>query len=171
MNTPLINQARQSLTGEIAVKNAATVSLAKKTPIVFAMNGTSDGFAIVRPSDTAAAQALGLPAGILLEDLAVSQIGRSKILGILDDAKYVIRTRAGTTGSDVWATRAAISIGQPLVIDTVNNALVTGTQHAAHLPAFCAVETVATVATLDTSTGDTATVSTGSIKVFVRVMG
>lgn len=172
MNQGLLNQGRPMSPVTIPVKNADTVSIAKGTPVVFSMSGTRDGFDIVKPSNSNALQSAALLAGILCQDLAIGAIGAAAVRGPVDDVPYMIRTRAGTTGTDSWATEAAISIGQALSLDTVNNAFETASAAQAEqvVPAICAAETVATVAGSATSTANALTVSTGTLKVFLRLM-
>lgn len=172
MNSQLLNQGRPLSADRIPVKNAHTASLAAKTPVVFKMSGTNDGFEVYPASASAALQSAALFAGILMQDLAVNAIGAAAVRGPVDNVKYIIRTRAGTTGTDTWATEAALSIGQALSLNTVDDALETCSAAQAEqvLPAICVAETVATVAGSATSTANTLTVSTGSVKVFLRLM-
>lgn len=173
MNEQLLNQGRPMSAGTIPVKNTDTVSIAKGTPVVFKMSGTRDGFDVVKPSNSGAAlQAAALFAGILCQDLAIGAIGAAAVKGVVDNVPYTIRTRAGTTGTDTWATEAALSIGQAMSLNTANNNLETASaaQDEQVLPAICVAETVETVAGSATSTANTLTYSTGTVKVFLRLM-
>jgi hypothetical protein len=172
MNQPLINQSRPEQ-GSINVRNGDTVSIAKRTPVVFAMSGTDDGFTVVRPSTTSLLQSQGCIAGILLQDLPVGSVGACMVKGIIDEVPYLVHTRAGTSGTSSWVTESAIAIGQPMGIDTVNNVLVTmaaSTNHVAHLPYIAAAEVIASNAGSATSTANSLTYSTAGIKVFLRLM-
>ena len=172
MNSPLINQNRPDR-NSISVRNGDTVSIAKLTPVVFAMDAVNDGFNVIRPSGGTALQAQGCIAGILAADLAVGGVGEIAVNGPIDNVPYLVRTRAGTSAGSSWSTEAAIAIGQPLGIDTVNNVLVPmagSTNHVAHLPYICAAEVIATVAGSATSPSNSLTYSTSTIKVFLRLM-
>jgi hypothetical protein len=176
MNEQLLNQGRPLSASQISVKNVHTLSLAKGTPVVFKMSGTRDGFDVYPASGSAALQSAALFAGILLQDLAVNSVGAAAVKGPVDDVKYIIRSRAGTTGTDSWATEAALSIGQAMSLNTAQDALETcsAAQAEMGLPAVCVAETVETVAGAATTTATagfgTKSVSTGSVKVFLRLM-
>lgn len=172
MNAPLLNQNRPDV-ASINVRNGDTVSIARLTPVVFEMSSTADGFDVVRPSATSALQTQGCFAGILLQDLAVNQVGACMVRGIIDEVPYLVHTRAGTSGTSSWVTESAIAIGQPFCIDTVNNVLVTAggsTNHVAHIPYIAAAEAIASNSGSATSTANSLTYSTAGIKVYLRLM-
>jgi hypothetical protein len=172
MNISLLNQGRLNQ-GSINVRNGDTVSIAKLTPVVFSMDAVNDGFNIIRPSAGNALMAQGCIAGIMLQDVPVGGVGACMVKGIIDNVPYLVHTRAGTSGTSSWVTESAIAIGQPLGLDTVNNVLVTmagSTNHVAHLPYICAAEAIATNGGSATSTANSLTYMTGSIKVFLRLM-
>jgi len=174
-NSQLLNQGRGQSPDRIPVKNTDSVSIAKLTPVVFAMGGTRDGFDVIRPSAGATAQGQGLIAGVLEQDLAVGQVGTAIVRGVVDNVPYIIRTRAGTTGTDVWATEAALSLGQPMSLNTAMNMFETATAaHEGHIPMIAVGEIVASLATGATTTATagfgTSTASTGTVKVYLRVL-
>jgi hypothetical protein len=173
MNESLLNQSRPSAQASINVKNVDTVSIAKLTPVVFAMDGTDDGFTVIRPSAGTALQAQGCIAGVLLQDLPLGGVAACLVRGIIDNVPYLVHTRAGTSGTSSWVTESAIAIGQPFGIDTVNNVLVTmagSTNHVAHLPYIVAAEVIASNAGSATSTANSLTYSTAGMKFFLRLM-
>ena len=112
----------------IVVGNVATVSISKETPVVYAMNGTRDGFDVVKPSSAVTAGAADYTfAGVPRSDLAASKDGQViQVYGPVPHRVTVrLGTRAGSAASDSVASVPAAAIGAPLILDTVNNCFVT----------------------------------------------
>lgn len=159
-------------------------------PIIFSIDATEDGFAAYLPSSAGAAKSPELFAGIAggPGDLVVGQSGHAQIWGICDYAVVVQQSRAAST--DSYVSAAALSVGQPLAIDTVNNALKTGSLVTGAFtivtnattdtlavnfgdgnpPMFVMAQTKASAASSASTTSDTTVKKTYGLKVFLRAM-
>lgn len=176
---------------ELLFKNGeASASIPVGSPVVFVMNATDDGFAAVLPSTAGAAKCPELFAGVNVSPsaLAAGEFGTSQIWGFCNYATVVQQSRSASTASFVSA--AAFSVGQPLNVDTVNNAftlgsIVTGAMTIVtgattdtvavnfgdgNPPMAVIAQTLVSQASSASTTSDTRTKITYGLKVFLRAM-
>lgn len=180
-----LNQGFKAQKITVGVKNAeASVTMPAGSPVVLPMNGTNDGLDVVLPSTTASLKVVrALHYGVLTSALNVQQYGVAVVFGFTPTLLLQRQTRASST--DVWATQAALSAGDWLTIDTTNNRFITqatggitvvtnATTDTVALerpqPLWAAAQTLASFASSASSTADTRTAITATIKAFVRVM-
>lgn len=187
MNTKLIAGDKPE-TVFLRVKNAeSSSSIAQGNAVVLVMNATDDGLAVVLPATAAATKTGTLGYGVATGAITAGSLGDVQVFGFCRNAVVVKRTRSATDA--VWASTAAMSVGQALTIDTVDNclrpvlvqtgAVFTGaatTDTAAapfnlFIPYACLAETVASQTTSTSATSYVVgTVSTGLVKVFLRML-
>jgi hypothetical protein len=171
----------------IAVHNRETVDIAIGTPIVFVMEGTSDGCDIQLPSSSSANKASAFPAGIAIATIKASSSGNNSIVyGIATNA-LVSATITRSASSAVWASAIGIAVGDILTINTLANVLEflsAGSAAKAANWQFNAVGTIASITTaasgsagtyplvngLGGASTDTIAYITSLIKVFVRTL-
>lgn len=165
---------------------AGASAIAAGSPVILTINGTEDGLAVVLPSGSDATKAGVLAYGVAVGAIAANSLGSAQVYGFCRQAILMNRTRAATNAT--WQTTAALSVGQPLVIDTVNNCF-----NIAVAPTFygtganassdtlgtptgmwgynaVVAQTAASSATQASSLGPVSTASTALIKVFLRMM-
>ena len=168
----------------VAIRNAeASASIPAGAPVVLVMNATNDGADVVLPSTSASALKIqGLRYGVNTRTLAAGDYGNAVVFGLTNNLLLIRQTRSDSTGN--WATGAALSVGQFLSIDTVNNAYVTAASTlkvvtnattdtlalTIYNPDAVIAQTAATFASSASTTTDTRTSITAAIKAFVRVM-
>lgn len=112
---------KEDLVG-VVIKNNDTVQINAGQPVVLSMDGA--GVDVVLPSTSAAIQTIwGLRYGVCLKNIAVGAFGEAQVFGFSNNINVLLTSRAATTNS--WSTTAALSLGQWLTIDTVNNAFIT----------------------------------------------
>jgi hypothetical protein len=147
----------------------ASSSIPKGTPVVLELNGTDDGLAVVLPA-TGGTAFCAAAFGVTTAALAAGATGQVQAFGF--NRYSIIRRGTRAASSDSWTSSAAMSTGQLLVIDTVNNCFSTAASLAASafLPLGLLVESVASVAASATATSDTRTVITTSAKTFLRML-
>ena len=145
-------------------------SIPRGAPVCLTMDGTDDGLAVVLPASGAAIKAHSLAFGVALDTIVAGAFGEVQNFGVCDYVKATINTRAATT--DSWTSRAAVAVGQLLVVDTVNNAFATAASVAAtsYLPVAVVGSAVASQAASASTTANDATVVTTSIKAFLRML-
>src|ERR1044072_2012438 len=86
-------------TFKIPIRYDEAVALEQGTPVVFVMDGTDDGLAVVLPSTAGAAKSTMLFAGIV-SDRAPNdgaKMGQAQIFGFCRRTKILRMTRAATT--------------------------------------------------------------------------
>lgn len=189
MNSPMIGS--KAFKEFINFQNIeASASIPVGTPILFAMNGTADGYAAHLPSSSSAAKSPELFAGIANGPTAIvaGQSGGAQVWGLCEYALVVQQSRAAST--DVYASAAALSIGQALAIDTVNNALKTSSQVTGAFtivtnattdtlavnfgdgnpPMFVMGQTLAAATSSASTTSDTSVKKTYGVKIFLRAL-
>jgi hypothetical protein len=157
------------------VKNAeASAEIPAGTPVIYALNGTDDGLAVVLPSSSTAAKASVLMAGITVKTMPVGKIDNVQVYGFNRFTRVYRGSRAATT--DAWPTFAAFAIGDILQVNTVANAMAssgTGPQ-TAFQPMVVVAEVVASVATQASSVLGTNPATNLSfyqgVKTFLRFM-
>lgn len=168
----------------------ASASIPPGSPIIFVMNATEDGFAGVLPSTATATKSPEFFAGVNVNPSAVvaNDYGAAQIWGFCNYAIVVQMSRAAST--DSFVSNAAFSIGQPLAIDTVNNAFKTSSQVTGAFtivtnattdtlainfgdgnpPMAVIAQTLASASSSASTTSDTRTKITYGLKVFLRAM-
>jgi hypothetical protein len=170
----------------------ASASIDPGRPVVLVLNGTEDGFEGVLPSTATATQSPFLFAGVnsLPTALVADAYGMAQISGLCNYALVAQQTRSASGAS--WSTAAALSIGQPLTINTVANAFVaaaaagvatvtyvTGTATSdtlgltlgnIFLPYAVLAATTASAAASASTTSDTRLAITYGMKVYLRAM-
>lgn len=151
---------------KLSLNNEDAAALAIGQPVMF-----SAGFDGVQlPSSGVAATAPTFFAGVVTKATPVGEVAPIICGGYAPSCKFVVRTRAGTTGTDVWASVASIPAGNYCTIDTTNNAFASSGVGAALASPYLAVipSSVASIASVATSTSDTLTVSTALRPLFIR---
>lgn len=189
MNSPMIgNQAFKSFGNYKSDEASAVIPVG--APICFVMDGTEDGFAAVLPSTAGAAKVPELFAGVSVTNpsVAASQYGAFQCYGLCNYALVVQQSRSASTAD--YASAAALSVGQPLQVDTVNNAfaidgqvtgamtIVTGATTATvavdfgngRAPLAVMAQTLAAAVSAASTSSDSSTKKTYGVKVFLRAM-
>jgi len=154
-----------------AVKNAELVSIPAGTPVVYAMNGTDDGLAVIMPSSSTAAKIGAFAAGILVKTVMPGQLADVQVYGFNRKTLLARATRAASTND--WPTMASLVIGTTLGIDsTVNGVSPSGV--TVKDASFVAAESLAAGPTLGSSNPGvgpaSGTVFYQSVKTFLRFM-
>ena len=102
----------------VVIKNNDTVQINVGQPVVLSMDG--DGVDVVLPSTSAAIQLIwGLRYGVCLKNVAVGAYGEAQVFGFSNNLGIILQTRANSGAS--WSTMGALSVGEWLSVDTVNN--------------------------------------------------
>lgn len=189
MNSQIIGT--KPFVADINYKNGeSSASIPAGSPICFVMNGTEDGFLAVLPSTAGAALTPELFAGVALTPISVvaNAYGMARVWGLANYAIVVQQSRAASTNS--YATAAALSVGQPLKIDTVNNAFATASQVTGSFtvvtnattdtvalnfgdgnpPMFVMAQTLASAASSASTSSDSSVKKTYGVKIFLRAM-
>lgn len=189
MNGPMIGNKAFAEAGNF--RNVeASASIPVGSPICYVMNGTEDGFAAVLPSTAGAAKCPELFAGVNVSPkaVAVNEYGVFRCYGFVNYALVVQQSRAAST--DSYVSAAALSVGQPLAIDTVNNAFKTSSQVTGAMtivtnattdtvavnfgdgtpPIAVMAQTLASASSSASTTSDTSVKKTYGVKVFLRAM-
>jgi hypothetical protein len=153
----------------IQVQNDSANALVVGEPVAFAMDGTDDGLDIHQLSDSTAAKSLFF-AGVCTEAIAAGARGKIQAYGVVTKIKFVMGTRAAST--DPYASSPAIVLGDVMLPNTVANAF--SRQAAglasAYMPVCVAIGTTGASASSASTTADSSTARTGTIKAFVRAM-
>lgn len=158
----------------IVVANADTVVIPIGSPLVFAINGTQDGLAVVLPSTAGAALSANCPAGIANGTsfpLNQEPIGLGDMVQIAGICNYTLISFTRAASTNTWAA-STLSLGDVLSIDTVNNALAYLTHGTAQTinPSAFALAQSTVVASQASTFGGTLTVTSLTLKTFLRVM-
>jgi hypothetical protein len=171
---------------ENLVKNAeAADTIPAGSPVALVLNGTDDGLAVVLPKTATAVKGHTLNYGVALGPIAVGQRGRAQAYGFCRNTVTVVRTRSASDAN--WASTAAGAVGDPLIIDTANNAFkrasipavdVTGTAGSDTIardfnmfaPLAVLAQTLGSASTVASTAEDTRLVSTALVKTFLRML-
>jgi hypothetical protein len=155
------------------------------------MDGTEDGFAAVLPSTAGAAKVPELFAGVNVTagtGVTPNGFGQYQCYGLCNYALVAQQSRAAST--DSYASAAALSVGQPLLIDTVNNAFAIGNQVTGAMtivtgattdtvavnfgnmtpPIAVMAQTLASAASSASTSSDSTVKKTYGVKVWLRAM-
>jgi len=155
----------------IFVGNAeASAALPAGEPICFVMNGTRDGFDVVKAVTGTATKATSLFAGVPIKEIASSGKGTTQVFGFIENLLYTQLSRAAST--DSYASGVAVAIGELLQVSTAPNGFLRSGAGAvsAFLPFAVACETKASAASSASTTSDTSTRVTLSLKAFLRAV-
>ena len=149
----------------------STTTLQDGTPVVYTIDGTEDGLAVVLPATAGAIKTHALFAGVVVEDIIAGRIGTVRKTGIYRATRILRATRAAS--SDSWSSSASLAAGHLLVVDTVNNVLSTvaaSVGATGYLPWAILAQSVASIAASASATSDSTTAITQAAKVFLRVL-
>jgi len=167
----------------VVVKNAeASATIPAGAPVALVMNATDDGLGVVLPSSSTAIKVQGLRFGVATKAIAAGDFGEAVVFGLTNNLLLIRQTRGNST--DTWQTEAARSVGEFLKIDTVNNGWITlastikvvtnATTDTLALtiynPDAVLGQTLASYASSASSTADTRTAITASVKAVIRIM-
>jgi hypothetical protein len=185
MNAKIINGDKPE-TVFIRAKNAeSSASIVTGNPVALVMSETNDGLAVVLPGTATAVKAGVLAYGVACESIAAGDFGTLQCYGFCRNVGLVQATRSATNAA--WASTAAGAVGDILTIDTTANAFarasvpanyVTGTAATdtlalalgMFLPMAVLAQTFASQTTIASTDGPVLTVSTGAVKVFLRML-
>lgn len=164
----------------VVIRNADTVAIPTGTPVVLSDNSTAsvnDGLDVVLPSTAGAAKSDVLfygicvsPAGYPQNGVPVNGYGESQVFGFNAGLVLVTQTRAASTNS--WNSVPSIASFNYLAIDTVANGFDTiGTlAQSGFVPYAVLWQSLASYASSASTTSDTRTAITSSVKGFLRMM-
>lgn len=160
----------------IAMNEDATLAgnIPAGTPVILAMNGTDDGFAVVLPSTAGAAQTEALLFGVCPSIMPYNINKKLDVIcnGVCNNALLTVATRSASSAS--WSSSAAITGSwQALVVDTVNNAFATNSTSvgASRYQAFAVLcQSVGSVVASASATTDTRTAILQAVKIWVNLM-
>jgi hypothetical protein len=131
--------------------------------------GWEDGLQVVLPSTGGFAASQLYFYGISVGPIAFNQLGETMMQGVCL-ASVVRATRAGTSGTNSWASGASVAAASNfLVIDTLNNAFITQSSASTGWPVIL-IDNLPTFAGSATATTDTRTAITQLLRAFVRNM-
>jgi hypothetical protein len=131
--------------------------------------GWEDGLQVVLPSTAGFAPSQLYAYGVATGPILFQQLGESMMHGVCL-AAVVRGTRAGTSGTNSWASGASVAAASNfLVIDTANNAFATTASASTGNPAIL-VDNLASYAGSATNATDTRTVVITLARAFVRFM-
>ena len=170
MKKSLGNDKRSLNSDYIQVQNNSASAIAQGAPAIFEMDGTDDGVSVHNASDAAATTATSFLAGIAVKAIPAGARGQVQVRGFIDNLLIIRATRAAST--DTFATLAAISKGQDLIINTVGNGMSLGAAGAAsaELPAMACVGTTASRASSASTSSDSSLVASILIGAYLRIM-
>lgn len=168
MNAPLGTKDRPWRARISLINGESSSSITAGEPVV--LSASDNGAKVVLPATAGATVSTPLFAGIAAKTTTVGNAVEIVAGGYCAKAKFVVRTRAAST--DSFSTVAAMAIGNILTIDTVNNGVAYSTVGAASMavPAIVLMESIASIAGVASATSLSATVSTSSVKVWVRAL-
>lgn len=164
----------------VVIRNADTVTLTAGTPVVLTNNATNavnNGLDVVLPSSATAAAGNALlygivaaPAGYPQNGVAVNGYGEAQVFGYTSDLVLVTQTRASSTNS--WNSIASIASFNYLALDTVANGFDTiGTLAQSGFQPYAVLwQSLASYASSASTTSDSRTAITSSVKAFLRIM-
>jgi hypothetical protein len=147
----------------------ASLDIGAGQPCCFNFDGTDNGLAVVLPvTGTVAKHTTGL-AGIANNAIAAGEKGTVQVYGPHDAVKLIKITRA--TSTDPYVSKPAIAIGDILQIQPLGNGVErNGAGAVAKFMAYAvAMEVVASNASSASTTSDTSTEVTTTIKAFLRI--
>lgn len=159
----------------VTVKNIeATSIIYAGQPCILGMTGTDDGIGVVLPSSSSAAKVGAFFMGVAIRNMNPGQVNDCQVFGFNRNTKVIRGTRAAST--DSWPSFAAITIGDLLSIDTVNNCFArsgAASNIGIKWP-FNVAESMASVTTMASSVlgqnAASALVFLQSVKTFIRSM-
>lgn len=170
MNTGLINKDKRSPNLQLVyvTNSEATKTISKGAPCYYELDGTDDGLNVKSPSSGSDLLSHMFFAGVPAAKDLIAGAGDSIVAyGFVPALKITRATRAAST--DSWSSSQSISAGVALTIDTVNDAWVTGGDTLAKRRA-AAGASIPSMAASASSTADSRTVITTSVKGFVFAM-
>ena len=167
---------------QVVIKNNDTVQINAGQPVVLSLDGTTTPDVVLPSTNGAAGAIYAQSYGVNLQNLAVGAVGRCTVWGFANNVFFISQTRASSTNN--WATMAALSSGQYLTLDTVNNGFLTGVSTIQYVtastaatpttstvrPIAMAAQSLASYASSASATSDTRTAITYAIQAFVRFM-
>src|ERR1700729_2048022 len=105
----------------VVVRNNDTTQINAGCPVVLSMDGQGVDVVQVATAATAvsAINAYYLRYGVALKNIAVGAYGESIVFGFVNSLQVLLQSRVSST--NVWATQAALSIGQILTPESVKN--------------------------------------------------
>lgn len=104
------------------IRNAeASATIPRGAPVILAMNGTEDGFAVVLPSSSSAAKIAMFFYGVATDDILAGQIGTIQREGLCNKIKIELQTRANTSGGSSFSTADTLLLAALLGIDSAGN--------------------------------------------------
>lgn len=167
-NSPLGTKDRPYRARISAINGESSSSIAKGDVVCWS---SSDLGKVVLPATATAVLATNLFAGVAVSAAAPGQPVEVVAGGYVVQAKYVSRTRAAS--SDSVASVASVAAGAALTINTVYNGFASSSAGGAALalPAAVLLESIASIASITTASTNTDTVTTTSVKVWVRALG
>ena len=170
-NSPVATKDRPYQVRISAVNGESSTAIAVGHPVALSGSDLAAGdLKVVLPATAGATGSSPLFAGIAASAANAAQPVEIVCGGYVNTAKFIIRTRAAST--DSWSTVAAVAANVLCSIDTVNNGIASSAAGAASLaaPAIVLLESRASAAGVASSTSDSATVSTTTVKAFVRAL-
>lgn len=149
----------------------STKTIEAGTPVCFTLSGTDDGGLVENPSSSpSVAVGTQLLAGVSTREYEAGETGEFVVYGFVNKLRLVRGTRAAST--DSYASSPAIAVGDHMNLETVADGVSRATAAASGvLHPFVALETKASSASGASTTSDTSTARTDTIKAFVRLMG
>lgn len=165
-NSPLGTKDRPYQATMTFVNEESSSSSAIGAAMIFAAG--FDGVKLA--SSGAAATVPTFFAGVACNAVGPGESVKLIVGGYAPSCKFVVRTRAGTTGTDSWASVDSIAAGAYCTINTGANAFASSGAGAALASPYVAVvpADVASIAGVATSTSDSATISTALRPLFIR---
>lgn len=160
----------------VTVKNVEVTSVIQSgQPCILAMAANiDDGLGVILPSNSTAVKVGAFFMGVAVKSLNPGVVGDCQVWGFNRHTKVIRGTRAAST--DAWPTFAAVTIGDLLSIDTVNNCFArsgAASNIGIKWP-FNVAETLASVTTMASSVlgqnAQSATAYLQGLRTFLRCM-
>jgi len=131
--------------------------------------GWEDGLQVVLPSTGGFVGAQLYHYGIAIAPILFQQLGETLVHGV-GMASVIRATRAGTSGTNSWASGSSVSAaGNFLVVDTANNAFITAASASTGSP-YILLDNLGSYAGSATNATDTRTAVATLQRAFVRAM-
>lgn len=166
----------------VAKSAEASASIPIGTPVALVMNATEDGLAVVLPSTSSAAKIVAFRYGVAVQDIAAGQVGEVQLFGVCPNVKLTLQTRANTSGGSSFSTADTVALGVLLTVFSAGNCFSTIAQTVAfastdgfslsnYEPTKAAIgQSLASAAGIATSSTETRTIITQTVKAFLRMM-
>lgn len=149
MNAKTINKNKPQQ-AFVTIRNAETsTTISAGSPVFYKFGGDDyDGVDVIGAATQAsAAKSVSCIAGVAVDTLTAGKTGRALVYGLIKNARFIRMTKAAST--DIWASMAAVAVGDVWGAETVNNGIgaVATALASNYLPFIVAAQSLASTTT------------------------